>query len=275
MASFARSSLATARSRLSDVTERLIPNSELDVKVNRFSLNLALKIRQVRNEPLQANPFATATSQAGDTSLEAREANAIRSFYQDDDSRVHFITLGRSDSGIAPETIKGRNSIQRIVDYFNNEVSHGKKIPWGNGAQTEYIDCFISLKERMRTLYDNKLSEYQLEKRQLERRIQALEATISTSDNQGAQSQEEAMKSRNGSKTATLIKFLRRVQQKGEQTIVFSYWHDTLRLVFKSLKRNGFRVSFCDGSSLMVSQLDMLDYCFWFATEFGLILACH
>lgn len=258
VASFARSSLATARSRLSDVTNKLIPNSELDIKVNRFSLNLALKIRQVRNEPLQANPFATAataTSQTINTSLEAREADAIRSFYQDNDSRVHFMTLGRSDlGGRAAEIIKGHNSIQRIVDYFNREMSHGKKIPWGGGSSAEYIDCFISTKERLRTLYDNKLSEYQLEKTQLQRRIQTLEVTISTSGKQGAQSQEEAMKSRNGSKTATLIEFLRRVEQKEEQTIVFSYWHDTLRLVFKSLKRNGCQVSFCDGSSHMMSK---------------------
>lgn len=172
------------------------------------------------------------------------------------------MTLGRSDlGGRAAEIIKGHNSIQRIVDYFNREMSHGKKIPWGGGSSAEYIDCFISTKERLRTLYDNKLSEYQLEKTQLQRRIQTLEVTISTSGKQGAQSQEEAMKSRNGSKTATLIEFLRRVEQKEEQTIVFSYWHDTLRLVFKSLKRNGCQVSFCDGSSHMVSQLEMFVCC--------------
>ena len=263
MASFARSSLATARSRLSEVTHRLIPNSETNIKINRFSLNLALKIRQVRNEPLQANPFATATSKTVNTSLEAREADAIRSFYQDDDSCVHFMTLGRSDLGHSAEKINGHNAIQRIIDYFNHEVSHGTKIPWGQfETQTEYIECFIRSKESLRNLYDSKLSEYQREKTQLERRIQTLEVTISTSDKQGAQSQEEAMKSRNGSKTAALIEFLRRAKQKEEQTIVFSYWHDTLRLVFRSLKRNGLRVSFCDGSSLMVSRLVIFVCCF-------------
>ena len=33
----------------------------------------------------------------------------------------------------------------------------------------------------------------------------------------------------------------------GEKTIVFSYWHDVLSLVHRSLRTNGLDVAFCNG----------------------------
>lgn len=50
-----------------------------------------------------------------------------------------------------------------------------------------------------------------------------------------------------GSKPAALIRHLDTIVNKGEQVIVFSYWHDTLKLVQRTLKKVSLNSSFCDG----------------------------
>ncbi|KAK1746935.1 hypothetical protein QTG54_002279 [Skeletonema marinoi] len=69
----------------------------------------------------------------------------------------------------------------------------------------------------------------------------------------GYQTEEEELADRHGAKSAALI-CTEKNPRANERTIVFSYWHDTLSLVHKSLKKCGLSVSFCDGSSRAMSQ---------------------
>ena len=69
--SFARSSLAQAKARLQSLKNDLIPAANTDLANSKISWNLALKIRQVRNTPVQSNPFGIAKEATTQTSSEA------------------------------------------------------------------------------------------------------------------------------------------------------------------------------------------------------------
>ena len=254
--SFARRSLATAKERAEGIERLEIPHVDREIANVRSSLYLAMKIREVRASPVQANPFARPDeSSSPPVCLLTKEADAIHQYYCrcpnydsatcESDKKVCFLTMGRGNS--PPLWITGYKSTQRVIDYFANEVKPGRKIPVRENSREEgdYLDIFINRKE---TLYNHCVKKKQAlinERADLSTRIKALEETVRAGHVQGM-SEDEELAARNGSKCAALVRYLREVQERGESTIIFSYWHDTLALVNRSLKRYGLSVTFCN-----------------------------
>lgn len=258
--SFARHSLEAAKARSKQIDMIEIPEAQSEIEIVRLSLNLALKIRQIRASPVQANPFERATTAMPAVCLETNEANAIHSFYCrcpryrsstcEADKKAKFRTMGIGNT--PPTDIKDYKSVQRIIDYFRNEVKPGRKIPVVKNSSVleEYLEVFISRKERSVPVCAQKKLALEAENTELGVRIKALEETVKAGDVTKNMSQEEELKERNGSKCAALIHYLWEADEKGESTIVFSFWHDTLRLVKRSLEKpvhdlKG-KVAFCD-----------------------------
>jgi len=249
--SFAKRSLATAKERLRELVGTLLPNAQRDIDLIKSSWHLALKIRQVRESaPVQANPFARReeSSTPAVFCLETEEDNAIRAYCKTDESTL-FQTIGRGQDAPAVE-IFGHKAMSRVIDYFKNEVKPGRKIPYNanGGEEHEYLEVFIRRKE---TFYHTCVTKQKLllvERSHLVTRIMALEETVKVGGNitRGVTEDEELV-ARNGSKTAALIHYLREIRCMGEKTIVFSYWHDVLSLVHRSLRTNGLDVAFCNG----------------------------
>ncbi|KAL7540970.1 hypothetical protein ACHAXR_010525 [Thalassiosira sp. AJA248-18] len=258
--SFARHSLDAARQRSKDIDMNDIPLAQKDIDVVRLSLNLALKIRQIRGSPVQANPFAKkAVSGPPPVCLEVQEAEAIHSYYcrcseygsstceADSKAQGRFQTIGIGNT--SPTVFRGYEPVKRIIDYFKNEVKPGRKIPIvaHSNIEEEYLEVFISRKERFLPVCVKKKEALEAEKLELAVRINALEETVKVGNTTKDMTEDEELKARNGSKCAALIEYLWEVEEKGESTIVFSYWHDTLALVNRSLKNNDLDVAFCNG----------------------------
>jgi superfamily II DNA/RNA helicase len=119
-------------------------------------------------------------------------------------------------------------------------------ISWGEG-QREALEVFIAAKEGIITRNTNLLTTLNKEKADLRTRIEALESTVAVGKSK-VKSEVDEMASRHGSKSAKLIRYLQGMKDN-EQTIVFSFWHDTLSLVHRSLNRCGISVTFCNGTS--------------------------
>lgn len=258
--SFARLSLAQARERCELIEDRLIPDAAKDMELTRYSLNLAMKIRQVRSSPVQPNPFARREDAAPPMCMETLQADAIHQYYCrcshyesnscEADRKARFETLG---SQYRPKVlIRGDGAVERIAEYFNNEMKHHKKLAWDIGER-EALDVYIAVKEGAYTRAYNAQIGLGVEKVDLEKRIEALEATVKVGNMRGM-SEDDELAARHGSKSAALIKHLQKIDEAGERTIVFSYWHDTLALVNRSLKKVGLSVAFCDGTSRSMSR---------------------
>ena len=258
--SFARHSLDAARQRSKDIDANDLPMATKDIEVVRSSLHLAKKLRQMRESPVQANPFAQARKEDDEAppgDKEEAEAEAIHSFYcrcpcygsstceADAKASGRFQTIGIGTT--PPAIFRGWQTVQRIIDYFKNEVKPGRKIPTvvNSSVTEEYLEVFINRKERFLPVCVSKKVSLEAEKSDLTVRIKALEETVKVG-NRKCMSDDEELKERNGSKCAALIEFLWDAQEKGQSTIVFSYWHDTLSLVRQSLKKNELDVALCN-----------------------------
>ena len=257
--SFAKRSLEAARSRFRTLEYEDIPNSQNDIELVRSSWYLALKIRQVRSQAITANPFALNGSSPS-INLEAEEAKAIHQYYCrcphygssscEADNKARFQTLARGEK--TPSTVfEGYKAMERIIDYFKNEVRPGRKILYQINSREEedYLECFIKRKESTYKASCTRLETLEAEKQSLQTRIKALEETVKIGNTTKGMSEEEELAARNGSKMAVLIQLLRQIEKTGEKTIVFSYWHDVLAFVQRSLRNNGLISAFCNGKT--------------------------
>ena len=249
--SFAKRSLATAKERLRELDRTLLPNAQRDIDLIKSSWHLAIKIRQVRESaPVQANPFARReeSSTPAVFCLETEEDNAICAYFKTDESTL-FQTIGRGQDAPAVE-ISGHKAMSRVIDYFRNEAKPGRKIPYNanGGEEHECLEVFIRRKETFYHTCVTKKNSLLVERSNLVTRIMALEETVKVGGNiTRGMTEDEELVARNGSKTAALIRHLREIRCMGEKTIVFSYWHDVLSLVHRSLRTNGLDVAFCNG----------------------------
>ena len=255
--SFARSSLAQAKDRFQSLKDDSIPAAKLELVDTRTSWNLALKIRQVRKSPVQSNPFGNANT---GTTQTLSEAGAIHKFYcrcpsygSNDcksDSKAQFRTMGSQNQ--QRRLIYGKFSTHFIIDYFNKDLESGKMMPIGAGS-IEAIELYITSVEKGHKMRLTNLVNLETEKVALEKRIEALAATVVYGNSRNLCGEDD-LAARHGSKSAALIRHLRKIHIDGERTIVFSFWHDTLSLVWRSLKKCNLKASFCNGSSLAMSQ---------------------
>ena len=262
--SFARRSLNEARARLSQIERTSIPDAEREIKNVQSSLYLAMKVRQVRQSAVQANPFARRSVEPP-VCLLTKEAETIHAHYCkcpkyksdscEADDKAYFLNWYPGDTNAS--WLYGRNSVQHVIDYFQNVAKPGKKAQFNRESDEwhEFLDVYISKRESTLKSSTKKRDELLAEKADLSTRIKALEDTVQYGNTKGSyETEEEELAARHGAKSAALITYLRKIQEANEKTIVFSYWHDTLSLVYKSLKKCDLSVSFCDGSSRAMSQ---------------------
>ena len=263
--SFARRSLGEAKTRLNEIERNSLPSAEREISMVRSSLYLGMKVRQVRKSALQANPFSR-PSEEPPVCLLTKEAEEIHNHYCkcpsykstscQADNDAFFLPWYPGDKN-PPNWLSGRNSVQHIIDYFQNVAKPGKRVPFREGCDElhDFLDVFVKKREHTLTASTKKRDDLVVEKADMSTRIKALEETVRVGNMKGGYQTEEAeLADRHGSKSAALIMHLRKIQEANERTIVFSYWHDTLKLVFKSLKKCDLSVSFCDGSSRSMSQ---------------------
>jgi hypothetical protein len=262
--SFARRSLTTAKDRLQELDRTLIPNAQKDIDLMRSSWYLALKIQQLRETAaIQANPFARREESPSATAVSTHEEedNAIHAYFCrcpyyysptcKSDDKTLFQTIGRGPNAQAIE-ISGYNATGRVIDYFRNQLKPGQMMPYNTngGEEHESLTVFIGRKEASYKRSVTNKEKLVLERSGLLTRIRALEQTVKIGgDVTRGMTEAEQLVARNGSKTAALIQHLREIWDKGEKTIVFSYWHDALSLVHKSLRSNGLDVVFCNGKT--------------------------
>jgi len=262
--SFARRSLNEAKTRFNELERYSVPTAEREISQVKSSWYLGMKIRQVRQSAVQANPFSR-PSDDPPVCLLTKEAEEIhnhfckcpgyRSSSCEADQKAFFLPWYPGDKNV--NWLSGRNSVQHIIDYFQNVAKPGKKtqLRVDSDELHDFLDVYISKREATYNYSTKKRDELVVERADLSTRIKALEETVRVGNMKGGyQTEEEELADRHGAKSAALILHLRKIQEANERTIVFSYWHDTLSLVHKSLKKCGLSVSFCDGSSRAMSQ---------------------
>ena len=253
VSSFAKSSLAQAKARMTALLKFEIPNAEKQLTRTRMSQNLAIKIKNLRNEPTQHNPFLN-SNPSNTTSMVEREAKAIHEFFcrcpsldsaeckADEDACFRIIVQYPHQS----EYIYGANATSRIIEYFKNDLAPNK---------VAGLDHYIAVTTHTYKMRSEALQALHLEKVTLRIRIGSLSATVSTVSKAIKNGdKEDDLAAKHGSKTAALVRHLQKIQESGEKAIVFSYWHDTLNLVWQSLKKCHLKTSFCKGNSRSMSK---------------------
>jgi SNF2 family DNA or RNA helicase len=162
---------------------------------------------------------------------------------------AHFFRIIRDqqDNGFdGPVYLRQFNSILR---YFDDELHHHRRVSIGTGTRPA-LDHYITIMERSYNDQNKTLANVEKQEDELKHRIQTLTeaAAVAERDNGSAESEgNDAMAAKHGSKPAALVRHLQKLIKKGHQTIVFSYWHDTLKLIQATLKKCDIPSVFCDG----------------------------
>jgi hypothetical protein len=260
--SFARSSLAQARTRLRKIDIEEFPAAQKQLIMTRVSKMLAIKIRQLRASPRHHNPFQNVNSTiVSVVPMETDEATAIHEYYCRCSSLGSAKCMANFDAAfriLNPETsnsefISGINATSRIIQYFQNELAQDKLV---GAYQVNALEHYIQVTDHTYTMRLKAIGELGVERSTLQKRIGSLSATVTANSLQPKEeeSKEDKLAAAHGSKTAALILHLSKIQESGERGIVFSYWHDTLSLVWRSLKKYNLRSSFCNGDSRAMSK---------------------
>ena len=155
------------------------------------------------------------------------------------------------------EYISGQNAFEELVIYFQQELAEDKQVPCGYGM-VPAIQHYVTATRRVLEQRTLAFAAMQEEREQLKLRIDTLSAatttTIMAKQEGGATSslqkstlheEQQDLAQRHGSKPAALVQFLKALKQE-EQVIVFSYWHDTLKLVQQTLRKCGLQCAFLD-----------------------------
>ena len=155
-----------------------------------------------------------------------------------------------TDQDHGPEFVRG--STQQVIDFFQDCCRSGRKVNCGLG-NVEAIDHYITKTTTIVSNREKALAELENELAVIGTRVQMLGGTISA-NNVGRE--QDLLASTHGSKPATLVRILPDIQENGKQAIVFSYWHDTLRLVQRTLQRCNLPSAFCDGLNMSRALVD-------------------
>jgi len=263
--SFARQSLNAARSRLRDLqSSDYIPRLQVEVKDTKKSLEVAEKVKNFReNDSRAANPFAAVgNADASDTAAMQREANVIHDYFcaccradgpyscsrADGNAVLRLVReRNRFNSPIGPEFTKG--SINSVIEHFATGYCRvGATKQAEDGSSRDALDHYISITKRSLTGKTTSLNNMQKEADNLTVQIEALaKSTAESRAARAAARGNDDIAAANGSKPAALIQYLE--ENSGDRHIVFSMWHDVLRLVQQTLNRNGIECVFCHGSN--------------------------
>ena len=158
------------------------------------------------------------------------------------DRLVCFRNMRNVNDWDTPEFIRGNHALERTIQYVQTELAPEKFT--GNGIAA--LNQFITVTKRTLASKKKELEQVEKEKATLELRIKTLSESSSSKDTKKEDNAEaNALAQQHGSKPAALVRFLRSVVADKEQVIVFSYWHDTLKLIGQTLTSCGLSFVFC------------------------------
>ena len=190
-------------------------------------------------------------------------------------------------NGNGVEFLRGRFALHDLVGYFDVDLAEDKEVARGENGSMTAIKYYLMVTKRLyRQRQDDMLSRIK-RMNDLQLRIDTLTAstTITTTTNAAApvgwlqnpansnavghpvgamntKAMEDALASKHGSKPAALIRFLQAIftptarnggaasGSRSDKVIVFSYWHDTLKLIQQALHRNNLQSVFCEGNRM-------------------------
>jgi uncharacterized protein YccT (UPF0319 family) len=159
------------------------------------------------------------------------------------DKYVEFRVIREPDS-FAPEFLR---SIETVINYFDNELAEGK---------LSAINNYITWTKRTHANRSAAFQAAEKESQELQLRIETLTAASSNITVKQEQQQGDELAKLHGSKPAALVRHLRKVVENDEKTIVFSYWHDTLKLIKRTLNKCGLSSVFCEGHQTSKALLE-------------------
>ena len=117
------------------------------------------------------------------------------------------------------------------------------------GRSLDALDHYTSVTRRTLDAKKKALEDMEKEAADLEVQIEALAKSTAESREARAKARgNDNVAAAHGSKSAALIQYFKEHDVK-DRHIVFSMWHDTLRLVQLTLQRNGINCVFCHGSN--------------------------
>jgi hypothetical protein len=254
----AQEAVSTARSQLRQLKQRDPQKMEREQQAIARSISLAKKVKAFREiTPLLTNVFAGAVGPEKILARKAKEARLIHDEYcvcqspgepgcfgQD---RVEFRVIREEDSSFQPEFIRGPGSMVKLVQYFDVSLAEDRQVPCGSGYAPA-IQNYVSVTQRTYNMRYKDIEAMAKQKKGLELRIKRLSSNSDSLKNQKQEVDDTARL--HGSKPAALVSFLRTVVANGEKAIVFSYWHDTLKLVKQTLKKCSLESVFCEGNQM-------------------------
>lgn len=170
---------------------------------------------------------------------------------------IYFRKIVRDETSMRQPTaeqeyIFGPDAFEELVQYFQQELAEDKEVACGQGV-VPAIQNYVTVTRRVLEQRKVAFAGMQEERRQLKLRIDTLSSAttpktmVKKEVGQTSTLSEgpEQLAQRHGSKPAALVQFLKSLKQE-EQVIVFSYWHDTLKLVQQTLRTCGLQCSFLD-----------------------------
>lgn len=260
VSSFAKVSLQRAKQRQKELYHE-IKIAKDQLHATERSLKLAGEVKKLRDAPMTENLFQGPTSVDSDERAK-KEAAKIHSFYCTctklngvrckSDKQVYFRTIGNED--FAPEFIRcGYHATQKVIQFFQSYCHPTRTVSRGNGGNVNALDFYISCTTQTCSGRKQTLAALEKELNIMVTRVSMLSGSMgaNTTDRE-----KDLLASAHGSKPAALVRFLRNVQEQGERAIVFSYWHDTLKLVQRTLTRSRLPSAFCDGHNMSKALVD-------------------
>lgn len=272
--SAAQRSIQDARRRLSELNQphNSEPFLQKQLRGIQRSIQLTEKIQSFRQDtPLRVSVFQGANHMSNTVSdatlIQARlqkERLLIHDFYcsckvpgsKDCFAAKHIYfrkTVHRDDLAygqrptLNQEFIVGNNALDSLVHYFQQELAEDRTVNCGLGVvpaiQHYLTNCRQVLKQRQDSYFS-----MERERRQQQSRIDSLSEALKGRTSIHTLPEQERLAQQHGSKPAALVQFLKSLKAD-DQVIIFSYWHDTLKLVHRTLRHCGLKCSFLDGSN--------------------------
>ena len=170
--------------------------------------------------------------------------------------RIFFRKIGAADVNpglqLHQEFITGGHSgaLDELVQYFQNDLAEDRQVPCGQGT-VPAMSIYLTITRRVLQQRKDAWASTQEEIRRLKLRIDTLSEAPTATTTAALESEQEQLAQRHGSKPAALVTFLQSLQQEDSnvQVIVFSYWHDTLKLVQRTLRQCALNCAFLESRS--------------------------
>lgn len=251
--------LKAANHRLRQLENRDLAKVQQFVRNTGRSLELAKSIQKMRrNAPRAKNVFDGPVAKEQLKEHEEHEKAIIHAHYCGcpshrssqcyGDKHVKFrVVRDETERNTMSEFITG--SITRLMSHFDTKLKRGNKVLGQFGREVDALNHYVTVTEHVYKHGMEELENFNKEQQELKRRIEVLSLTNSMGGTLSTTANPNLAET-HGSKPAALIAHLREVVLCGEQVLVFSYWHDTLKLVQRTLGKVGLESAFCDGCKM-------------------------